>query len=151
MKSAAAKSAASRDESVENVRTFLETENRRDWVRWASFLHPDVIYEVIGQEDVTQGCRDYVLRMQSVYTELPDWRFDVLRACGDGSSVMVELDGRGHFTGEHAGDRCEGVPLRLTSVCVFELEGGRIRRVREYLDDAGFDRQVRARGRGASP
>lgn len=137
------------DNAVERVRAFLEAENRRDWARWESFLHPDVRYEVVGREGAqAEGRRDYVLRMQRAYSEIPDWRFEVLRACGDGRSVMAELGGGGHFTGEHEGRRYEAAPLRLSSVCVFGLEGGKIRRVREYLDDAGFDRQLRAHGGG---
>ena len=84
--------------------------------------------------------------MQSAYSELPDWRFTILRTHGDESSVKVEFAGYGHFIGDHDGAYYEGVPLRLQSVCVFELEGGPIRSVREYLDEAGFDRQLAAHG-----
>lgn len=122
----------------------MEAENSRDWDRWASFLHPDARYEVVGREDAAEGRRDYVSRMRRAYSEIPDWRFRILRAHGDESSVMVEFDGSGHFTGEHGGVRHEQVPLRLKSVCVFDLEDGLIRLVREYLDEAGFERQLLA-------
>lgn len=130
------------DGPVQRVESFLEAENRRDWGLWTSFLHPEVCYEVVGQEGMTNGRDDYVLRMKRAYSEIPDWHFTVLRAHGNKCSVMVEFLGSGHFTGDYGGARYESVPLHLQSVCVFELEDGLICRVREYLDESGFDRQL---------
>lgn len=136
-------SAKVHDGPVGRVQRFLEAENRRDWELWASFLDPEVVYEIVGQEGTTKGRDDYVVRMQRAYSEIPDWQFTVLRAHGNESSVMVEFARAGHFSGDYGGTYHKGVPLRLQSVCIFELEDGLIRRVREYLDEVGFDRQFR--------
>jgi limonene-1,2-epoxide hydrolase len=80
--------------------------------------------------------------MRAAYETILDWRFRITAIHGDDRTVMVEFDGAGHFTGSFHGREIRRVPLRLAAVCVFELAGGRIVAVREYLDVTGRDRQL---------
>lgn len=124
--------------SVATVGRFLVAENGRDWERWASFVHPEVRYHVVGSVAEVRGKENYVRRMQGIHGELPDWQFEVVHILGDERTVMVELDGGGHFSGVQGGQRYEGVPLRLRAVCILEVEGDLIREVREYFDAVGY-------------
>ncbi len=130
--------------ALEIVREFLAAENRRDWERWASFLHPDVRYVGVPSGREVVGKARYVGYMQRAYEEIPDWEFRVVHLVGGGESVIGEFEGRGHFTGVHGGKQYERVSLRLRAVCVFELESGLIREVREYFDAVGYQRQIEA-------
>lgn len=132
--------------SMSLLKQFLEAENRRDWNLWASLLHPDVQYQIIGEQEVVWGKENYVKRMQQAYTTLPDWQFRPLHIYGDDQTIMVEFDGAGHFVGSYHGRQYEGVPLHLTSVCIFEFRDGLISTVREYLDRAGYERQLSGSG-----
>lgn len=132
--------------SVAMVKDFLNAENDRDWTRWASFLHSNVQYLVVGEEEVIRGKDNYVKHMQQTYSELSDWQFRVLHIYGDEQAVMVEFDGEGYFTGKFQGKHYKHVPLHLTSVCIFELYDGLIYRVREYFDRTGWERQLTAKG-----
>lgn len=124
------------------VKDFLIAENNRDWERWASFLHSDVQYEVVGEKEVIQGKDSYVTHMQQAYSELSDWQFRIRHIYGDEQAVMVEFDGEGHFTGESQGKHYNHVSIRLTSVCIFEFHVDLIHRVREYFDRTGWERQL---------
>jgi len=128
--------------SMSLLKQFLDAENRRDWNLWGSLLHPEVQYQIIGEQEVVRGKEHYVRRMQQAYTALPDWQFYPLHIYGDEQTILVEFDGAGHFVGEHRGRQYEGVPLHLTSVCIFEFRDGLISTVREYLDQAGYERQL---------
>jgi steroid delta-isomerase-like uncharacterized protein len=129
-------------QAVECVRQFLTAENRRDWQQWASFLHTDVTYEVVGSSRVVQGREPYIHHMQQVYAELVDWSFDLLHIVGDDHTVIVEFDGYGHFTGTYEGQLCKDVPLKLNAICVFEIKDDLIHKVREYVDSIGYTRQM---------
>ncbi len=131
-------------EPVSLARDFFDAENERDWERWAGFFHPHVRYRVVGELWEVRGRDDYVRHMQEAYSRISDWRFRVIHIFGDEGVVIAELDGSGHFTGEHRGQRIHGAALRLASVCVLEFRDGKIYRVREYLDASGEDRQLAA-------
>lgn len=122
------------------VSQFLEAENRRDWITVANHLADDITYHVIGSVgEIVRGRQAYLAKMRATYTELPDWQFTIRNIKGGGDVVMVEFDGHGHFTGEYKGEVYTNVALRLLAVCVFKLETGLIKEIREYWDQAGFE------------
>lgn len=129
------------------VRRFLDAENRRDWTEWGQCLHPEVEYEMIGGDPVVRGREHYIQHMQRIYEELSDWKFRIVTITGDETTVTVEFDGTGHFTGRHEAQEYRGAPLRLRAVCVFELREGLIRRGREYFDHRSYEAQLKAANR----
>lgn len=129
-------------EALTVVREFLRAENTRNWGHWASYLDPNVTYEVIGSNRVVSGREAYTAHMQRVYVELPDWKFELVSVAAADCVVFVEFLGNGHFSGEYNGRRYERAPLNLTAVCVFELSEGLILAVREYVDHAGYEHQL---------
>jgi|SRR5687768_9251104 len=124
------------------IRDFLVAEKARDWHKWAYFLTDDVTYAVVGSGNVVTGKNNYVIHMQNVYAELPDWRFVVETLATGADAVIVEFLGSGHFTGVHDGRKYTAVPLELSAVCVFRLRNNKIASVREYFDHASYERQL---------
>jgi len=129
-------------DSLTMVRRFLDAENARDWHAWSSYLHPTVTYATVGSTTVVAGREEYVANMQRIYTELPDWAFRLVHIFGDEEVVIVEFDGRGHFSGTYKGVQYVRAPLRLCAVCIFGLRDGLILSVREYVDHVGYERQL---------
>lgn len=129
--------------SITIIRKFLDAENKRDWQAWSSFLDPSVEYKVVGSEYTVRGKDAYTKHMQRVYTELSDWHFVIVNILDKDGTVMVEFDGRGHFTGEHEGQKYNKAPLRLSAVCTFILKDNKIKEVREFWDPIGFARQLK--------
>ncbi len=128
--------------STEIIKAFLQAENKRDWDTWSSYVHPDIEHEVVGNEKVVRGKDAYISNMKKIYSELYDWHFDILNIFGDNYTVIVEFDGRGHFTGIHENREYTKVPIHIKAVCIFTLEDGKIRKIREFWDPIGYNRQL---------
>ncbi len=129
--------------SIDSIKAFLESENRRDWETWSSYVHPDIEHEVVGNEKTIAGKDAYISNMKQIYSELSDWQFDILNILGDDNTVMVEFNGRGHFTGTHENKEYTKVPIHIKAVCIFTLENGKIRKIREFWDPIGYNRQLK--------
>lgn len=130
------------NKSIDIVKKFLAAENERAWALWEYYLHPEVVYELIGSVNQVKGRENYVSHMKDEYYSIPDWKFDIVNILGDEETVVVEFDGVGHYTGQFHGRICEGAPLRLNAVCIFRFKDNQIAYVREYYDSEGFERQL---------
>lgn len=54
--------------NLEKLTLFFQAENQRDWKTYQNFLHPEIIWELHGQEVSTiHGIDDYLLKIQQVY------------------------------------------------------------------------------------
>jgi steroid delta-isomerase-like uncharacterized protein len=124
------------------IQTFLDAENKRDWEVWSSFLDPNVTYESVGSDSPVQGKENYLNHMKQAYSELDDWHFTITHLLHKDDIVMVEFDGKGHFTGMYKGKEYINTPLRLQALCIFELQNGLIKTVREYWDPVGYEKQL---------
>lgn len=110
--------------SVERIRdsleAFFEAENSRDWQRYATFLHPDVVWTLVDgtTESKAVGRDGYLSAIQHAYDGVPttfrcvDMIIDPSRSRA--SSLLID------DTGERSLD-------------VFDLDGGLIRREWEFL------------------
>ena len=134
-----------RSNSIDIIKIFLDAENRRDWSVWSSYVHSNIEHEVIGNEKVIKGKDDYIANMKKIYSELADWHFDILNIFGDDRVVIVEFDGKGHFTGIHKNKKYNEIPIHIRAVCVFTLEDGKIRKIREFWDPVGYEKQLKNR------
>ena len=124
------------------IKKFLDAENERDWNTWASFLHEEVEFEVIGNQRIITGKDAYIRHMQSVYSDLEDWHFEILSLLADEKKVVVEFYGQGQFSGEFEGKQYDHSPLKLKSVCIFELSEQKIRKCTEYFDYQSYRQQL---------
>jgi predicted ester cyclase len=130
------------DNQLEIVTLFLEAENSRDWEKWGKYLHPKVEYRLIGSQNVVEGKDNYIGHMKSIYSEIKDWRFQILNILKSGNIVMVELDGSGHFSGVYKNININNAFLKFKAVCIFEINEEKIHRVREYWDPVGYENQL---------
>jgi len=124
------------------IKKFLVAENERDWTVWASFLHENMVFEVVGAERTIIGKNAYIRHMQSVYAELQDWHFKILSLLADEKKVVVEFYGQGQFSGKFEGKQYDHTPLKLKSVCIFELSEQKIRKCTEYFDYQSYRQQL---------
>jgi ketosteroid isomerase-like protein len=76
----------------------------------------------VGLEAVTRGVEAWV-------EAYPDLRVDPREVLVSGDRVLVW----GHWSGHGAGS---GVPIEMEMAQVFTIEGGKIRRIEEYMDRA---------------
>jgi predicted ester cyclase len=130
------------ENQLEIVTLFLEAENCRDWEEWGKYLHPKVEYQLIGTQNAVEGKENYIGHMKSVYSEIKDWRFQILNILKSVNIVIVELDGSGHFSGIYKNININNAFLKLKAVCIFKIKEGKIYRVREYWDPVGYEKQL---------
>jgi steroid delta-isomerase-like uncharacterized protein len=130
--------------SEEIVREFLDAENSRDWERWKEQVADDVVYYTVGLGEEITGKENYLTEVQEDYRDMPDWSYEIRHLCDRDNTVMVEFEGSGHFTGVFQGERFDNVSLKVGAAVVFELEGEKIVRCREYIDTTGFEQQLAA-------
>lgn len=138
-------------ETLEQIQGFLTAENQRDWQTWARYLHPEVQYYLMGDLQAVNGRENFAQYMQQVYSHMPDWQFQAVNSLGAEQIVMVEFEGRGHFTGTYQGEQYQNVPLQLRSLVIYEFNEGLIARVREYSDRLGMERQLAQAGHEPPP
>lgn len=131
-----------RSMSATIVKKFLLAENSRDWKAVQQLVHPYISYSIIGSAHKIKGRTNYLKWMQETYQQMPDWRFSIDNLVAEEDVVIVEFNGKGHFSGLYKGKAYEDVPLRLRAVCVFELRDGQIYQEREYWDFQGYERQL---------
>lgn len=129
--------------STNIIQVFLDAENKRDWQTWSNFLHSNVEYKLIGSEKVIKGKEAYIKHMQKIYAELSDWYFNIVHLLAEDSIVMVEFNGKGHFTGKYKGKKYNKISLHLSAVCIFMIKDNLIREIQEYWDRTGFEKQLK--------
>ena len=114
-------------ENVEVVRQILEAFNRRDWAAWESRHYPEVEWcdpaELPGG-----GVQHGVGAIRRFFDELVEneWHVEVddLQSVGHDRVLMR---GRSVFVG-----RVSGVPIEDALFQLFELEDGRVHRIRVF-------------------
>ena len=132
-------------DNSEMIKKFLDAENERDWNTWASFLHEEIEFEVIGNPRTITGKNAYIKHMQAVYSDLEDWHFEILSLLADEKKVIVEFYGRGQFSGEFEGRQYDHMPLNLKSVCIFEVSEQKLKKCTEYFDYQSYRKQLSSR------
>ncbi|HWQ51895.1 MAG TPA: nuclear transport factor 2 family protein [Terriglobales bacterium] len=96
---------------------FFDCENRRDWEKYETFLDGRVVWILNGNE-VMDGRTSYMRRITAAY-EGSDDTFVCRRMTGEGGRIAAELQSsRG-----------------VISICIFDIEGGRIVREWEFILD----------------
>ena len=119
-------------ETVEAVRRGYEIFNRRDIEAWLELFHPDVeAHDLAGIPDapVRRGhdaLREWVAMMDDIWA---DARYEPEEFIDAGEFVVVAVHGK-------ARGLRGGVPLDIPMFHVFEIQDGKARRVRAYLDRA---------------
>ena len=119
-------------DDVELVRSIFDAFNRRDWEAWESLHGPDT--EWVDPEGLPGGgVRRGVVDIRRFFDELlsigDDWRAEVdsIEAVG---SDRVLMRGRSVLTGKSSGMHLEDPLFQL-----FEIEGGRVRRVLTFRSE----------------
>lgn len=103
-----------------NVLTqFFEAENARDWARYRSFLHPEVVWELYGDEvRVIRGVEEYLSVIRAAYADTTiQFTCERMDVSADGNRIVTHLV-------NDQGER---------SVDIFEFKDGKIVREYEFL------------------
>lgn len=105
--------------NAEALSQFFEAENARDWARYRSFLHPEVVWELHGDEvRVICGVEEYLSVIKAAYADTTiQFTCKRMDVSADGNRIVTYLvNGQGE-----------------RSVDIFEFEGGKIVREYEFL------------------
>lgn len=118
--------------------------NCRAWSKAPDIYAPDIV--MIEPVGATHGIDGYLGTAKGFVTAFPDSRFDVTAVIASGNSVVME----GVYSGTHTGPLTTpqgevaptGRTLELTLCDVFDIEAGRIQRVRAYYDQMALAAQL---------
>jgi ketosteroid isomerase-like protein len=115
------------------VRSFLEALSAGDLDGLARLLHDDATWTIYaealpgaGTHEGRAAIVEGFLRPVREMFEPGDPKVDIARLVSSGGSVAVEARGSGRFA--------NGAPYRNTYAFFFEVDEGRVRAVREYMD-----------------
>jgi ketosteroid isomerase-like protein len=117
-------------ENVETVRRAVEAVNRRDLTGYLACCTEDVelrtpLMDIAGFYRGADGIRQFFADLED---SAPNFRLDV-----EGVEA-VDADRVIAFLQTDASGRVSGVPLVIPTINVYELAGGRIRRIRVFSD-----------------
>jgi ketosteroid isomerase-like protein len=114
------------------LRAGYDALNSGDIAGWIATFHPDAeLHELASVPDtaVYKGHDELQKWVESIFDVAEDFGFEVEQFidAGEFTVARVRASGRG---------RIGGVPVETHVFHVFEIDGGKIRRVRGYLDEA---------------
>ncbi len=117
---------------------FIEAFNDADWGRFAATCSADVVYEEKGSNRTIRG-NDAVLEVAKGWREaFPDVRGKITCSTAAGSTVALEITWVGTHTGplELPSGKLPptGKAVDFDGVQMFVVEGGKVIRMRHYLD-----------------
>ena len=119
--------------NVEVVRQIFEAFNKRDWDAWESHHHPD--FEWSDPPEAPGGGKhhgvgDVRRSMEEFLATGDDWQVEVDGVDAVGKERVL-MRGRSVFS-----DRVSGFPVEDPVFQLFDLEGGRVRRVQTFRSTA---------------
>ena len=124
------------------MKNFLDAENQRNWIIMVNYLDDNIEYTVTGAVEPLKGRENYIKKMKATYSEIPDWRFEITTILSSNQNVVVEFMGDGHYTGFYEGANYTNKKIKLNAVCIFTLDRGKIKTIREYWDPISFKNQI---------
>ena len=121
------------ERNKEFVRSFFETLSAGDLERLRQLFHEDATWTVVARDIPGAGAhagRDEIIDgflgpVRGLF-EPGDPKVEIENLVAEGSWVAVEAKGRGRFA--------DGKAYENSYVFLLELEGGRVRTLREYMD-----------------
>jgi len=117
------------EENVEVVRQVFEAFNRRDWAAWKSHHDPDVEWHDppgVPGGGVHRGAGPIVRFLEETLETAAEWRADVEEVESVGHDRVL-MRGRSVVVW-----RGTSVPMEDPLVVLFDLDQGRVRRVRHF-------------------
>jgi hypothetical protein len=110
-------------EKMDNEKSLLEffsAENKRDWTRYKTFLHPCVEWILFSdsKRQITYGIGDYMDKMRSAYGKSEDSFIceKMITSCNGQRILAILVNNHGH-----------------RSIDIFDFENGLIRNEYEFL------------------
>ena len=128
------------NENKEVARAFFETLSRGDLEElWTSFLDDETTWTVCAVDILGAGSArgraivdEFLTPVRGLFKP-GNPRVDLKNVLTDGRFVVVEAEGHGHFL--------NGLAYDNVYCFVLEIEGGRVRSLKEYMD-TGYARRV---------
>jgi steroid delta-isomerase-like uncharacterized protein len=124
------------------ARRYFAAIARQDLDEAATYWEPGSIDHLapVGELRVPDEWRQY---FEQVFAAMPDFTYDVLDVVVQDKLVAVRWQTSGTFTGRpFQGIRATGTRIRAEGVDFLVVEGGLIRRLDSYWDDASVGRQI---------
>jgi steroid delta-isomerase-like uncharacterized protein len=119
----------------------VQTFNEERWEENEALWDPDGVWEEIGTGR-TLGVAEGVAAAKDWRTAFPDVRGTIENRLVDGNQVAGEIVWRGTNTGALMGMPPTGKSITVRAAMVVTEEGGKIARLRHYLDIAGMMNQL---------
>jgi steroid delta-isomerase-like uncharacterized protein len=108
--------------------------NQRNWDGIRDLLHPEYSYTGGDGKEMTGGPQVGLAIYKMFATGFPDGTLEVKHVYTQGNLAIAEMVGRGTQRGEFMGVAPTGKPVEIVICNVIELQDGKARREREYMD-----------------
>jgi steroid delta-isomerase-like uncharacterized protein len=138
-------------ETIRVARRSVEVFNAGDWRAVEALLTADSVYEEVGTGRTLRGARENVEVLRGWKAAFPDARGTITNALASGDTAVLEVTWQGTHSGDLATPMgtvpATGRTVTVKAAMVIEVENGRVKAERHYLDAAGMLSQL---GLGAS-
>jgi steroid delta-isomerase-like uncharacterized protein len=128
----------SEQELIDAAKAQLDAYNKKDWDAARAAITADFVYEEIGTQRKIEGSDQVITAWQAWGAAFPDSHATVENAFAGGGQVVLELRWRGRHTGPMQTPGGEipatGMVVEFLACEVIEIEGGKAKSMRHYLD-----------------
>ena len=112
--------------------------NEKDWEAVKACVVPGFVYDEVGTQRKVEGVGQVIELWQGWAMALPDSKATFDNAVVSGNTVVLEMTWRGTHTGplqSPAGEiPATGKTVEIRACEVVEIEGGKAKSIRHYLD-----------------
>jgi steroid delta-isomerase-like uncharacterized protein len=136
----------SEQELINAAKAQLDAYNNKDWDAARAAITSDFVYDEIGTQRRIEGSEQVIAAWQSWGAAFPDSHATVENAFASGGKVVLELRWRGRHTGPMQTPDGEipatGKIVEFRACEVIEMEGGKAKSMRHYLDMLAMMQQL---------
>ncbi len=134
----------STEENKALYRRYYEALSQRDYARLDDLIAPTFVYHAPGIPDLPPGPEAFKQLVSGYVAAFPDMRLTIEDVIAEGDKVAARLTYRGTHQGEFQGIASTGKQIRMSSIDVVRIAGGKIAEEWESPDFLGLLQQLGA-------
>jgi len=122
--------------------SWLRAMNEHNVGKMSSLCWEDAVGDEIASPPPADGREQIAYNYSELFTAYPDCAAEVLNIFSGQNQVLAEVQWTGTNKGDFRGTPATGKFVDIKIAYIFNIDGGKIRRITEYYDGAMLARQM---------
>lgn len=128
--------------NLELAEKWVEAMNKHDAELLGSLCADDVVSREMAEPEAFEGKTAVINAYKELFSAFPDCTTEIVNRIADEKGVLLEVLWKGTSKGPFRGTPPTGKKVELPIAYVFEIENGKIKKVREYYDALTYINQM---------